>query len=62
MDVRADLFVNLPKFLEEINGQLGAIQLQVSPQSSHLSGCHPAAQSGQQNTISRSSWCIFISI
>ena len=25
MDVRADIFVNIPKFLEEINSQLGAI-------------------------------------
>ena len=31
MDVRADIFVNIPKFLEEINAQLGAINLQVSP-------------------------------
>ena len=26
MDVRADIFINIPKFLEEINNQLGAIQ------------------------------------
>ena len=37
MDVRADILVNIPKFLEEINGQLGAIQLQMSPHSSQLS-------------------------
>ena len=31
MDIRADIFVNIPKFLEEINIQLGAISLQMSP-------------------------------
>ena len=37
MDVRAEIFVNIPKFLEEINSQLGAIQLQMSPNPSQLS-------------------------
>ena len=37
MDVRADILINIPKFLEELNGQLGAIQLQMSPQSSQVS-------------------------
>ena len=31
MEVRADIFVNIPKFLEEMNGQVSSIQLQ-SPQ------------------------------
>ena len=41
MDVRGDIFVNIPKFLEELNTQqLGAINLQMSSQMSspsHLS-------------------------
>ena len=36
MEVRADIFVNIPKFLEEINGQVSSIQLQ-SPQPSQVS-------------------------
>ena len=36
MDIRADIFDNIPKFLEEINGQLHTIQVQ-SPQPSHVS-------------------------
>ena len=31
MDVHGDIFINIPKFLEEINANLGAIHLQMSP-------------------------------
>ena len=37
MDVRGDIFINIPKFLEEINSQLGAINLQISSVSSNQS-------------------------
>ena len=51
MDVRADIFVNIPKFLEEINSQLSSIQVQ-SPQPSHvfLAAIQPSQDTCTQHT------------
>ena len=48
MDVRADLFVNIPKFITELDGQLSTIQTKTETESSSVSQFSQGTNSNQQ--------------